>query len=554
MNIGSIEDLIQIAHDDPKYIIESAFWVINKNKEPVPFIFNEPQTLFYNERTTRDDLVKAGQLGLSTVIDAILTVKFLLVPNSWSIVISHEEEATKRLFEKVDYYLKHLPPWLARFYVPGKTTQGDMVNSFCNSKFYIGTAGARAFGRGDTPHYVHMSESSRWKDDGRILTGLIRAVPANDPHTWIVKETTANGEGTLHHIEYKKAKEGKSIFKGHFLPFFSNPEYRISESIPEKELTEDERNLLKRFPPEQAKKNKGYVDIATLAWRRFMIKSLPIEAGRQPEEMFKQEFPVDDTEAFLSSGNPVFSGSALARYKAKARDPIMIGNLEGIGESPSIVENETGWLKLWDMPTSDDKYVIFADVGEFSDFCVATVVEKKSWRVVAKLRAIIRAHAFGDELHRLGHFFNKALIAVEANNMGISTIDRLKTLKYPNLYMRDRLNEKTKQSTKEVGWVTNGKTKPLMIGHMQEIVGLGEVDIPDIEILDEMTTFIKNEDGTLSASPGNHDDCVISISGAYYILKLNPLIEKVATKETVVTRVRKFHSLRRTRNFHSLRR
>lgn len=554
MNIGSIEDLIQVAHDDPKYIIESAFMVVNKQKEPVPFIFNNPQNLFYEERTTRDDLVKAGQLGLSTMIDAILTVKFLLIPNSWSIVISHEEEATKRLFEKVDYYLKHLPPWLSRFYVPGKTSQGDIVNKFCNSKFYIGTAGARAFGRGDTPHYIHMSESSRWKDDGRILTGLIRAVPPNDPHTWIVKETTANGEGTLHHIEYKKAKEGKSEFKAHFLPFFSNPEYRIAGvSIPDKDLTEEERVLLQRFPQSQTVKNKGYMDIGNIAWRRKMIRSLPIEAGRQPEDMFRQEFPVDDTEAFLSSGNPVFSGVALQHYKAKSRDPIMVCNLEGIGESPVPVENERGWLKLWDMPSVDEKYVIFGDVGEFSDFCVGTVVEKKTWKVVAKFRAIIRAHAFGDELNKIGHFFNKALIAVEANNMGISTIDRLKTLKYPNLYMRDRLNEKTKQVTKEVGWVTNGKTKPLMIGHMQEIVGLEEADIPDMEILNEMTTFIKNEDGSMSASPGNHDDCVISCSGAYYILKLNPYVEKQNTTETVVNRVRKFHSMRRSQRY-SLRR
>ena len=543
--INSIDDLIRIAHDDPKYIIESGFWVIDKNKDPVPFIFNNSQNIFYNERSTRDDLVKAGQLGQSTMIEAILTVKFLLVPNSWSVVISHEEEATKRLFEKVDFFLTHLPPWLARFYKPATNSQKDMVNAFCNSRFYIGTAGARAFGRGDTPHYVHMSEVSRWKDDGRIQTGLIRAVPANDPHTWIVKETTANGEGTLHHIEYKKAKDGKSEFKAHFLPFFSNPLYRIEGDIPENELTEKEKNLLERFPIEKQEQNKGYIDIPALLWRRTMIRSLPTEAGRQPEDMFAQEFPVDDTEAFLSSGNPVFSQQSISNYKAKSRDPIAIGNLEGAEGHVIFTENDLGWLKLWDMPSLDGKYVIFADVGEFSDFCVATVVDRESWNVVGKFRAVMRAHAFGDELNHLGAFFNNALLAVEANNMGISTIDRLKTLKYANLYMRDRLNEKTKQMTKEVGWITNMKTKPLMIGHMQELIGLEEVDIPDIEILAEMSTFVKNEDGTMSASKGNHDDCVISCSGVYYILKLNPYIKKVEPKSAVVTRVRKFSKFRK---------
>lgn len=543
--IDSIEKLIETAHDDPKYIIESGFFVINKNKDTVPFIFNEAQNLFYKERTQWDDIVKAGQLGFSTMIDAILTVKFLLIPNSWSVLLSHEEEATKRLFEKVEFWLQHLPPWLEKFYVPGKTTQGDLVNKFSNSKFYIGTAGARAFGRGDTPHYVHASESSRWRDDGKILTGLIRAVPSKDPHTWFVKETTANGEGTLHHIEYVRAKEGKSKFRAHFIPFFSNPEYRIEgKEISEEDITDTELNLLERFPKEKSHENKGYVNMANLVWRRDMISKLVTEAGRDPEDMFKQEFPVDDVEAFLSSGNPVFSTQAVQNYKAKARKPIAIGNLEGIGENVTFTEEKKGWLYLWDFPTLKGQYIIFADVGETSDFCVATVIDRKTWKVIAKFRTVMQSHAFGDELNKLGHFFNQALMAVEINNMGQSTADRLKTLKYPNLYMRDRLDGKTKKVTKIVGWRTDKKTKPLMIGYMQELVRLEEIDIPDIEILNELSTFVKNEDGTMSASAGNHDDCVMSVSGAYYILKLNPYIRKKEQKTTMTARVRKFRKMR----------
>lgn len=545
-DLTSIDDLMLAAHEDPKFIIETGFSVINKEKEVVPFIFNDPQNMFYQERTTKDDLLKAGQLGMSTEIDAILTVKFLLVPNSWSVIISHEEEATKRLFEKVDFWLNHLPDWLKGFYVPGRTTQGDLINSFCHSKLYIGTAGARAFGRGDTIHYAHMSEVSRWRDEGRIQTGIIRAVPLNDPHTWIVKETTANGEGTPHHIEYQRAKNGNSEFKGHFLPFFSNPDYRVKGAIiPEGELTVKEKIMLQRFPEAKAEENKGFVDIEVLAWRRQMIKSLVIEAGQSPDRMFQQEFPVDDVEAFLSAGNPIFNPDKIALRKANARKPIYIGNLEGISEDPSFTENEMGYIKFFDFPSIDGKYIIFADVGQFSDRCVATVVDRKSWKTVAKFRAQINSYPFGDELAKLGNYFNKALMAVEINNMGQSTADRLKALRYSNLYMRDRLNEKTKVATKEVGWMTTGKTKSLMIGHMQELVEREEGEIPDMEILDEMSTFVKTESGGMEASEGNNDDCVISVAGAYYILKLNPLIEKQRVGMAAVNKVRKYHELRR---------
>lgn len=546
--IGSVDDLMRLAHDDPKYIIESAFLLINKQKEPTPFIFNDPQNMFYSERTTRDDILKAGQLGFSTMIEAILTIKFLLVPNSWSVTISHEDEATKRLFEKVDYYLTHLPDWLKPFYEPGKTTEGDMVNKAMNSKFYIGTAGARAFGRGDTIHYAHLSETSRWKGNGRMMTGVIRAVPLNDPHTWIVKETTANGEGSLHHQEYKRAKENTSEdgFHAHFIPFFSNPDYRIPGAvIPVGELTSKEKQLLNRFPKEKAEENKGYVDIETLAWRRKQIANLNSEGGFNPEQIFQQEFPADDVEAFLGTGNPIFSPEHLANYKSRARKPIAVGNLVGAMGEYTLNEVENGWLKLWNFPTLTGKYIIFADVGQYSDRCVATVLDKKTWNVVAKFRAQITSHTFGDELNALGHFFNDAEMAVEANNMGQSTIDRLVDLRYPNMYMRERVDEKTKTVSNVYGWQTTAKTKALMIGHMQNIVNTEEVDIPDIEILNEMTTFVKTEEGGMEASAGNLDDCVISISGAYYVLKLHPFVEtKRTTPNNTAEKVRKFKALR----------
>ncbi len=540
------EQLMELAHENPKWIIERAFWVVNKDKQTVPFIFNEAQNLFYYERTTRDDLDKAGQLGISTVILAILTIKFLLVPNSWSICISHEDEATIRLFEKVKFFLDNLPDWLQAFYVPGKTKEGDITNEVMHSKFYIGTAGARAFGRGDTPHYVHMSEISRWRDGGRIVTGLSRAVPLNDPHTWIVKETTANGEGTPHHIEYKRAKNHESEFRAHFIPFFVNPEYRNNEThLTEADLTDKEKELLTRFPQSKKEQNHGFIDIPVLAWRRQMIGTLVSEDGRTPEEMFAQEFPVDDIEAFLSTGNPIFSSEHVLAFKAKARPPIAIGNLIGAAGNYNLQEDEKGWLKLWDFPGIKDQFVIFADVGEFSDWCVATVVDRKTWKVIAKFRARMKSHAFGDELQKLGYFFNKAIMAVEVNNMGQSTVDRLVTLGYPNMYMRKRLDAKNQKETMEYGWLTTEKTKNIMIGHMQDLLTKEEIDIPDIGILDEFSTFVRKEDGSMGASPGNYDDQVMSCSGAYYILKLNPYFEMPSTKNPVATRVKNYRNLRR---------
>ena len=71
-------------------------------------------------------------------------------------------------------------------------TKKEMVNVEKNSTFYIGTAGARAFGHGDTINNLHCSEVSRWANAEQTMVGLLQAVPQSGR---IIMETTANGFG-----------------------------------------------------------------------------------------------------------------------------------------------------------------------------------------------------------------------------------------------------------------------------------------------------------------------------------------------------------------------
>lgn len=545
--VQSKEELMQMALEDPRKIIERGFYIVNKDKEMVPFVFNQVQNKFYNERTTHDDILKASQQGFSSVILAIETVKFLLVPNSWSVSIGYESQATARLFEKVDFYINHLESWLKPF-IKLSTNRSDVLeNEVMNSKFYIGTQGARVFGRGDTIHYAHLTEVSRWNDAGRTATGILRAIPDSKRlgDIWAVKETTANGQGNYHHIEYKRAKAGRSKFMAHFFAWFESPEYiKTGVKIDPTTYDEQESRLMKRFP--------GIINDERLAWRRDKINTLQSENGRSPEEMFMQEYPSDDEEAFLFSGNPIFPQQSVKDLQDVAKQPAMRGNLVGSPPNQTIDETNKGSYQFWDFPELGGQYVIFGDVGQYSDFCSATVVDKKTWKMVAKFHAVINSNQFGKELDMLGRLFNNALIAVESNNMGQSTIDKLVDLKYPNLYMRQRLDKKTKTMTEVVGWYTTEKTKSLLIGHMQEELRRrsDEGFIPDGETLAEYTTFIKFDDGSMGASEGNYDDQVISSCGAFYILKLFPFRElNQQTKTQSANRAEKYKKFRTAGRF-----
>lgn len=544
-SIKSHTDLIWYAEHDPKFIVESGFYVTNKDKEVVPFIFNDLQNQFYEERTSRDDILKPGQIGFSTMILALFTVKFIFIPNAWCVSISHEAEATLRLFSKVDFWLnpKYMAPWLRPYVQLSKDKDGNIVNGPTNSRFYIGTAGANAFGRGDTIHYAHLSEISRWKDSGRLVTGILRAVPLKEDSTWIIKETTANGFGTYHHTEWEREKKGlettdvKMKFTPHFYPVFKHKEYRIEDAVINPDTyTEKELYYLRKYP--------DHVDDAFLQWRREMIGQLNSEDGRSSEEMFMQEFPLEEEEAFLHSGNPIFSPEIIQEYKINSTPAIAHGNLVGIPPQQIFEETDRGWLHLYQIPHIDGRYVIFADTAENGDACSAHIYDRKTHKLAGHYHAHINANYFGDELNRIGHFFNKALIAVEINNMGYSTRDRLINLNYPYLYKRRRYDKKTKKETEEFGWYTDRKTKPLIIGHMQNLLRTGEADIPDEPTLIQMQFYIRHENGTMGAVEGKEDDRVISVCGVHYVMKEHPYIAPANQAHKVERKVAKFKSLR----------
>ena len=145
-----------------KDIIENGLFIINKQSVKVPFKQNYIQNKIdeVKERLVRENkpawiiTLKARQEGCSAKIEADWLADSITHDNLNCVVISHEKESTKRLLRRVHYYIE-----TSKFPIPTEK-QSEYEISFpeTNSWFYVGTAGAKAFGRGDTIHRVHLSE------------------------------------------------------------------------------------------------------------------------------------------------------------------------------------------------------------------------------------------------------------------------------------------------------------------------------------------------------------------------------------------------------------
>jgi hypothetical protein len=500
--------------------IERSFNIINKEGETIPYTLNSAQEMLLNEMSGMDIVLKSRQQGISSLILAIFAIDFLSIENVRCVVISHESKATQRLLDRAKYYIESFSK---KF--PGElplkwkvNTRGELVNEYNNASFYVGTAGARAFGRGDTINNLHVSELPQWQNQERTLTGLLEAVPKNGR---IIIEATANGFGDYFYNLWDRNKDRPSPFTVHFLPWFLAKEYvfplRGDEIFVDGHATYgDEQQIMGRY----------HLSKEQMAWRR-----MKIDQFNGSLDKFNQEYPASAEEAFIVSGNPIWSPTMLRYYIMKTSKPKAIGNLEGL--RPITLElNERGFVSMWQKPNEFHKYVIGADVSEGKvvaegdesksrDYSCAQVIDQNTMEQVAVWHGRIEPDLFGRQLDLLGRYYNNALIAVERNSMGLTTVTALRDLFYPNLYYREKFGLISEKITNELGWVTDSASRELAITDTTKLLRDRRLFLNDPDTLMEMKSFVRDERGIPRAAASSHDDRVMSLVIAVEMLGRN---------------------------------
>jgi hypothetical protein len=165
--------------------------------------------------------------------------------------------------------------------------------------------------------------------------------------------------------------------------------------------------------------------------------------------------------------------------------------------------------------------VIGADVAEGlarGDYSSAHVIDAKSGLLVAHWHGHIDPDKFGEDvLYALGHFYNEALIGVESNNHGLTTLTALNRANYSNLYRQRRLNQRHAEQTEQLGWRTTSLTKPLAIDELNANIRDGVIELRCEYTIAELKTFVRDDNGSMHGSP--HDDRVMSLAIANQMLK-----------------------------------
>lgn len=205
----------------------------------MPFRPNRAQKRFLKRLWHRNLILKARQLGFTTLIAILWLDHALFNANQRCGIIAQDREAAEAIFrDKVKFGYENLPDEIRERFPLATDSKIELLFAHNNSSVRVATSM-----RSGTIHRLHVSEfgkiCAKYPDKAQeVVTGSIPAVPTNGV---LVIESTAEGrEGEFFNmvqIAQKNYRDKKPLtpkdYRFHFYAWWQEPNYRLpSVTVP----------------------------------------------------------------------------------------------------------------------------------------------------------------------------------------------------------------------------------------------------------------------------------------------------------------------------------
>lgn len=220
---------------DPRYRLDHLYTITTDEGRRVPFRMNDAQRLFLDRWWYLSIILKARQLGYTTLLGLIALDQALFIPNFTVGIIAHNLDDVGKIFRRKILEPYEALPEALRAAVPTvKRTESEIVLAN-GSSISVGMSM-----RSGTLQMLHVSEfgkiAAQYPEKAReIVTGAFEAVA---PGQIIVVESTAEGNGGAFHDMVTKAQQvrdsGRPLtkldFRLQFFPWYLRPSNTLSDA------------------------------------------------------------------------------------------------------------------------------------------------------------------------------------------------------------------------------------------------------------------------------------------------------------------------------------
>lgn len=358
----------------------------------IPFVPNWAQRLFIENIWYRNVILKARQLGFTTLIAIAWLDHALFNKDQRCGIIAQDREAAEAIFrDKVKYAYDNLPDEIRERFPLATDSKSELLFAHNNSSVRVATSM-----RSGTIHRLHVSEfgkiCARYPDKAEeVMTGSIQAVPQNGI---VVIESTAEGAtGEFYEIvkraramRHSHEKLTKRDYRFHFYPWWQEPRYRMdSTAVP---IEVEKHDYF-----EEIEADAGCtIDPEQRAW--YVATEKADFPGR--EERMWQEYPSTPDEAFQQSTKGHYYTKVLAEVTKRG----------GITQVPVL---DLPVYTFWDIGNSDGCAVWFVQTLRGEDRFIGYYEEHNE-----DLRHYAR------KLQELGYVFGAHFLPHDADHKRLS--------------------------------------------------------------------------------------------------------------------------------------
>jgi len=228
---------------------------------------------------------------------------------------------------------------------------------------------------------------------------------------------------------------------------------------------------------------------------------------RETKNMSRREIAQELECNFNTSGETVIHPDDVAWLSTLVKDP----------------EYRTGFDRnfwIWEKYDPANTYVLVADVarGDGADNSTFHIIKSDTMEIIAEYQGKPSLDQYAGILYRAGAEYGDCLLVVENVGVGISVLEKLIDMEYPNLYYSIKgTHEFVEQYQAEAmsnsvpGFTTSTKTRPIIVAKLEEFIRNKLITIYSQRTFKEITTFIWYN-GKPQAMRGYNDDLIMAMA------------------------------------------
>lgn len=281
----------------------------------IPFVPNRAQRRFLKRLHHRNIILKARQLGFTTLIAIVWLDHALFNPNSRCGIIAQDRDAAKIIFrDKVKFAYRNLPEALRNVMPLEADNADELLFGHNNSSIRVATSM-----RSGTIHRLHISEfgkiCAKFPDKAaEVVTGSIPAVPKGG--ITIIESTAEGREGEFYDMTQAaiKTKQTAKVltardYRFHFFPWFEAPEYEMDPATVI--MTGKDHEYFDAIEAKEGVK----IDLRKRAW---YVATRDTDFSGKEEKMW-QEYPSTPDEAFQRSTEGCYYTQQITQARKSGR-------------------------------------------------------------------------------------------------------------------------------------------------------------------------------------------------------------------------------------------